>query len=64
MKWDSLWGYVGTAIRIGFLVYGGLMIEKDMKIGGFDNYKNFYEHYLDLLSMVRTSKYPKLVKQA
>lgn len=61
---DSLWGYVGSAIRLWLLVYGGLTIEEDMKIGGFDYYKNFYEHYLNLLTKVREQRYPKIVKPA
>lgn len=59
---DCLWGYVGSAIRLWLLVYGGLTIEEDMKTGGFDYYKNFYEHYLGLLTKVREQRYPKLVK--
>lgn len=61
---DCLWGYVGSAIRLWLLVYGGLPIEEDMKTGGFDFYKDFYEHYLNLLTEVRQQRYPKLVKPA
>lgn len=61
---DCLWGYVGSAIRLWLLVYGGLSIEEDMRTEGFDYYKNFYEHYLDLLTRVREQRYPKLVKPA
>lgn len=61
---DCLWGYVGSAIRLWLLVYGGLSIEEDMKTQGFDYYKDFYEHYLDLLTKVREQRYPKLVKPA
>jgi len=59
---DGLWGYVGSSIRLWLLVYGGLTIQEDMKIGGFDYYKDFYEHYLGLLTRVRKERYPKLVK--
>lgn len=59
---DCLWGYVGCAIRLWLLVYGGLAIEEDMKTGCFDFYKDFYEHYLNLLTEVRQRRYPKLVK--
>ena len=59
---DGLWGYVGSAIRLWLLVYGGLTIEEDMKVGGFDYYKNFYDHYLTLLTKVREQRYPKMVK--
>lgn len=59
---DGLWGYVGSAIRLWLLVYGGLTVEEDMKVKGFDFYKNFYEHYIGLLTEVRQQRYPKLVK--
>lgn len=61
---DGLWGYVGCAIRLWLLVYGGLTIQEDMKVGGFDYYKDFYEHYLGLLTRVREERYPKQVKPA
>lgn len=61
-KMDSLWGFVGSVIRLWLLVYGGLTIQEDMKTGGFDFYQNFYEHYLGLLTQVRELRYPKLVK--
>ncbi len=59
---DTLWGYVGSAIRLWLLIYGGLTIQEDMKTGGFDNYKDFYEHYLDILTRVREERYPKMFK--
>ena len=59
---DGLWGYVGSAIRLWLLVYGGLTIEKDREVKGFDYYKDFYERYLGLLTEVRQQRYPKLVK--
>ena len=59
---DCLWGYVGSALRLWLLVYGGLTIQEDMNTGGFNFYKDFYEHYLRLLTQVREQRYPKLVK--
>ena len=61
---DNLWGYVGSAIRLWLLVFGGLTIQEDMQAGGFKYYKDFYEHYLELLTRVREERYPKLVKPA
>lgn len=61
---DGMWGYVGSVIRLWLLVYGGLSIEEDMKTGGFDYYRNFYDHYLGLLTKVREQRYPKLLKPA
>ena len=61
-KMDCLWGYVGSALRLWLMVYGGLTIQEDMKTGAFDDYKDFYEHYLKLLIQVREQRYPKLLK--
>lgn len=59
---DILWGYVGSAIRMWLLVFGGLTIEDDMKADGFSFYKDFYDHYLGILTEVRKERYPKVVK--
>ena len=61
-EFDCLWGYVGSALRLWLLVYGGLTIQEDMNTGGFDSYKDFYEHYLRLLTQVREQRFPKLLK--
>lgn len=43
---DMLWGYVGCAIRMWLMVYGGYTIEEDMKVGPFDTYGDSYDYYL------------------
>lgn len=59
---DGLWGYVGSAIRLWLLVYGGLTVEEDMKVDGFEYYKDFYDRYLGLLTEVRQQRYPRSLK--
>lgn len=59
---DILWGYVGCAIRLWLLVYGGYTIAEDMKINGFDTYGNFYNYYLNLLKEYRQRMFPDVIK--
>lgn len=59
---DMLWGYVGCAIRMWLLVYGGYTIEEDMKVGPFDTYGDFYDYYLKLLKEYREKNFPEVVK--
>lgn len=59
---DILWGYVGCAIRMWLMVYGGYTIEEDMKVGPFDTYGDFYDYYLKLLKEYREKNFPEVVK--
>ena len=59
---DILWGYVGCAIRMWLLVYGGYTIEEDMKVGPFDTYGDFYGYYLKLLKEYRERNFPEVLK--
>lgn len=59
---DILWGYVGCAIRMWLLVYGGYTIEEDMKVGPFDTYGDFYDYYLKLLKEYRERNFPEVLK--
>ena len=59
---DMLWGYVGCAIRMWLLVYGGYTIIDDMKAGPFDTYWDFYEFYLKLLKEYRERNFPEVLK--
>ena len=59
---DMLWGYVGCAIRMWLLVYGGYTIEEDMKVGPFDTYGDFYDYYLKLLKEYRERNFPEVLK--
>lgn len=59
---DILWGYVGCAIRLWLLVYGGYTIAEDMKINGFDTYRDFYNYYLNLLKEYRQRMFPDVIK--
>lgn len=59
---DMLWGYVGCAIRMWLLVYGGYTIIDDMKAGPFDTYGDFFEFYLKLLKEYRERNFPEVLK--
>lgn len=59
---DMLWGYVGCAIRMWLLVYGGYTIVDDMKAGPFDTYGDFFEFYLKLLKEYRERNFPEVLK--
>ena len=59
---DILRGYVGCAIRMWLMVYGGYTIEEDMKVGPFDTYGDFYDYYLKLLKEYREKNFPEVVK--
>ena len=59
---DILWGYVGCAIRMWLMVYGGYTIEDDMKVDPFDTYGDFYDYYLKLLKEYREKNFPEVVK--
>lgn len=59
---DMLWGYVGCAIRMWLMVYGGYTIEEDMKVGPFDTYGDSYDYYLKLLKEYREKNFPEVVK--
>jgi len=59
---DPLWGYLGVALRLWLLVFGGLSIEEDMQQPGFGSYKEIYLFYMEKLKTVRQQRYPKIVK--
>lgn len=59
---DMLWGYVGCAIRMWLLVYGGYTIVDDMKAGPFDTYGDFFEFYLKVLKEYRERNFPEVLK--
>ena len=59
---DILWGYVGCAIRMWLLVYGGYTIEEDKNVGPFDTYGDFYDYYLKLLKEYRERNFPEVIK--
>ena len=59
---DMLWGYVGCAIRMWLLVYGGYTIVDDMKAGPFDTYGDFFGFYLKLLKEYRERNFPEVLK--
>ena len=59
---DPLWGYLGVALRLWLLVFGGLSIEEDMQQSGFGSYKEIYLFYMEKLKTVRQQRYPKIVK--
>lgn len=59
---DPLWGYLGVALRLWLLVFGGLSIEEDMQQPGFGSYKEIYLFYMEKLKTVRQQRYPKFVK--
>ena len=40
---DPLWGYLGVALRLWLLVFGGLSIEEDMQQPGFGSYKDDFQ---------------------
>lgn len=61
-KMDLLWGYVGNAIRLWLLCYGGYSIQEDMELRPFDYYKNYYEHYLRKLRETRDRLFPDFIK--
>ena len=46
---DPLWGYLGVALRLWLLVFGGLSIEEDMQQPGFGSYKEIYLFYMEKL---------------
>ena len=59
---DPLWGYLGVAVKLWLLVFGGLSIEEDMQHPGFGSYKEIYSFYMEKLKTVRQERYPKIVK--
>lgn len=59
---DVLWGYVGCALRLWLMVYGGNTIAEDMAIKPFNYYKDFYEFYLAKLRDTRKQMFPEWVK--
>ena len=59
---DVLWGYVGSALRLWLMVYGGYTIAEDMALKPFNFYKDFYEFYLAKLRESRQRMFPELVK--
>lgn len=59
---DVLWGYVGSALRLWLMVYGGYSIEEDMALKPFNYYKDFYEFYLGKLRDTRQRMFPEWVK--
>ncbi len=61
---DNIYGLIGSAIRLWLLVYGGLTLQEDMASGPFTYYKDFYDHYLSLLTSTRQRRYPDLVPPA
>lgn len=61
---DSLYGYVGTSIRMWLLVYGGYTIEEDMALPPFSDYKAFYHFYLRKLKETREKLFPNIVPPA
>ncbi len=63
-KIDILWGYVGSALRLWLMVYGGYTIAEDMALKPFNFYKDFYEFYLTKLRETRQRLFPEWVKPA
>ena len=61
---DLLWGYVGSAIRMWMLVYGGYTMEEDAKVPPFDTYGDFYNYYFKLLNEYRMRNFPEVEKPA
>ena len=61
---DILWGYVGSALRLWLMVYGGYTIAEDMALKPFNFYKDFYEFYLTKLRETRQRLFPEWVKPA
>ena len=63
---DPLWGYLGTAIKLWLLHYGGLTFEEDQKIkpGGFGSYREFLDCYLLKLEDTRKRMFPKECSRA
>ena len=59
---DILWGYVGCAMRLWLLVYGGYSIEEDMELKGFNFYHDFYDFYLKKLHEARQKLFPEFIK--
>lgn len=59
---DPLWGYLGVALRLWLLVFGGLSIKEDMQQPGFGSYKEIYLFYIEKLKTVRQQRYPNIVK--
>ncbi|MCD8290579.1 MAG: hypothetical protein LUC91_03650 [Prevotella sp.] len=55
---DILWGYVGAAIRLWLLQYGGFTKEEESKDFHLKYYWHFYKYYLDKLREVRQRRYP------
>lgn len=61
---DILWGYVGSALRLWLMVYGGYTIAEDMALKPFNFYKDFYDFYLTKLRETRQRLFPEWVKPA
>lgn len=59
---DILWGYVGSALRLWLMVFGGYTIAEDMALNPFNFYKDFYEFYLMKLRETRERLYPEFIK--
>lgn len=59
---DVLWGYVGSALRLWLMVYGGYSIAEDMALKPFNFYKDFYDYYLARLRETRQRLFPEWVK--
>ena len=59
---DVLWGYVGSALRLWLMVYGGYSIAEDMALKPFNFYKDFYDYYLAKLRETRQRLFPEWVK--
>lgn len=59
---DILWGYVGSALRLWLMVFGGHTIAEDMALNPFNFYKDFYEFYLMKLRETRERLYPEFIK--
>jgi len=53
--------YLGVAVKLWLLVFGGLSIEEDMQHPGFGSYKEIYSFYMEKLKTVRQERYPKIV---
>lgn len=62
LETDILWGFVGSALRLWLLVYGGYTIAEDMALKPFNFYKDFYEFYLKKLRKTRERLFPNFVK--
>ena len=61
---DLLWGYVGSAMRMWMLVYGGYTIAEDAKVPPFETYGDFYDYYFKLLNEYRMRNFPEVEKPA